>query len=210
MDKTSVSISKQYIIQDKTIIFDPEYNEQFDTSILEILSNSNTIKFDNYKNNKYMRSKFNQQVDNLPKSIVKLTFGEFFNQRVDNLPNSIVELTFGYYFNQQVDMLPESIINLTFDKEFDQPVDNLPNSIISLTFGDYFNQPVANLPNSLTSLTFGTSFNQLVNSLPIGLKEVYIRNLNPDIETISNSILKINPNIKITVIELKFYPIPYY
>ncbi len=44
--------AQQYIIQDKTIVFDPDYNELFDASILEILLNFNTIIFDNYRNNK--------------------------------------------------------------------------------------------------------------------------------------------------------------
>ena len=71
-------------------------------------------------------SKFNQPVDNLPNSIVNLTFGEHFNQPVDNLPNSIVNLTFGEHFNQSVDNLPNSIVNLTFGKNFDKKIDNIP------------------------------------------------------------------------------------
>ncbi len=127
--------SSRYVIQDKTIIFNPEYNEIFDTSILEILSNLNTIIFNNYKDNKNCGSEFNQLVDNLPNSIISLTFGNCFNQLVDNLPGSIVSLTFGYYFNQLLNNLPNSIVSLTFGNHFDKPVDNLPNSITSLTFG---------------------------------------------------------------------------
>ena len=40
--------SPQYIVQDKTIFFDPEYNELFDTEILEVMLHSNTIRFDKY------------------------------------------------------------------------------------------------------------------------------------------------------------------
>ncbi len=180
MNITSTII--QYTIQNKTIIFNSEYNELFDTSILEILSNSNTIIFDNFKNGCYSGSKFDKPVDNLPNSIVSLTFGTYFDKQVDNLPNSIQNLTFGWKFNQQVD--------------------NLPNSIQNLTFGIYFNKPIDNLPNSIQNLTFCGWFNQLIKKLPIELKIVNIKNPNLNMKTISNSILQINPNIKIIEILL--------
>ena len=47
------------------------------------------IRFDNYLNNVYSMSKFNQQIDNLSNPIQNLTFGFLFNQLVNNLPNPI-------------------------------------------------------------------------------------------------------------------------
>ena len=106
----------------------PNYNELFNLTILKILSNSYTIKFGNYKNGKYIDSKFNKPVDNLPNSITNLTFGNSFDKPVDNLPNSIQNLTFCSSFNQQVDNLPNSTISLTFGGNFNQQIMNLPNT----------------------------------------------------------------------------------
>ena len=100
--------SNLYIVQNKTIIFNPEYNIPFSDRVLEILSNCNTIIFnENFSKNAF--SKFNQPVDNLPNSIQTLTFGYCFNQTVDNLKNSIQNLALGFKFNQSVDNLPNPI-----------------------------------------------------------------------------------------------------
>ncbi len=61
MNKTS-----QYVIQDKTIIFNPEYNKLFDAKILEMLSNSDTIIFDNYQNGENVKNKYNQPIKKIP------------------------------------------------------------------------------------------------------------------------------------------------
>ena len=59
---------------------------------------------------------------------------------MNNLPNSIIHLTFGEEFNQSVDKLPNSITHLTFGKDsgFNNPLDNLPINlkylIISSTY----------------------------------------------------------------------------
>ena len=159
--------SQQYIIQNKTIIFDSEYNEIFDTSILEILPNLNTIIFDNFRDGKNFKNKYNQPIDNLPNSIQKIFFGYAFNKLVNNLPNSIISLTFGSQFNQLVDNLPNSIQSLTFGSIFSQSINNLPSSIINLTFGQNFNLLVDNLPDSIINLTFNRNFNLPVNTCKI-------------------------------------------
>ena len=63
-------------------------------------------------------SKFNQPVDNLPNSIVNLTFGEHFNQSVDNLPNSIVNLTFGKNFDKKIDNIPIGLQKIKCCKDY--------------------------------------------------------------------------------------------
>ena len=67
--------SNPYIVQNKTIIFDSKYDLPFNTQIIEILSNLDTIIFDEKK---YI-SIFDQSVDNLPNSIRDITFGFSFN-----------------------------------------------------------------------------------------------------------------------------------
>ena len=128
----------KWLIQDDKIIFSPEFNELLNP---ELLSRYQTLIFSNYELN-----------DNFPN---KLSFCDNkFNQSVDNLPNSIINLTFGSNFNQPVDNLPNSIINLTFGWKFNQPVDNLPNSVINLTFGSDFNQTMKKLPQNLKKIIF--------------------------------------------------------
>jgi hypothetical protein len=106
--------SNLYIVKEKTIIFDPEYNLPFSDRVLEILSNYNTIIFDEIiSEKKIVLSKFNQSVGNLPNSIRDITFGFSFNQTVDSIPNSVIALTFGSKFNQSVNNLPNSIRNIT-------------------------------------------------------------------------------------------------
>jgi hypothetical protein len=63
-------------------------------------------------------SKFNQQVDNLPKTLKSLTFSYDFNQRVDNLPERLTSIIFGCGFNQRVDKLPTAREKLNIDKIF--------------------------------------------------------------------------------------------
>ena len=169
----------KYISKDDTIIINPEFNEPLNDEHIAILSKYQKVIFSDYlltdelfesyennNNNKWSANKFKQQVNNLPKSITHITFGQCFNQSVDNLPDSITHLTFGYYFNKPVDNLPNSITHITFGQCFNQSVDNLPDSITHLIFETWFNYPVDNLPNSITHLTFGYSFNHPVDNLP--------------------------------------------
>ena len=134
--------------------------------------------------------KFNQPIDNLPKSLKYLIFdnrdGDYqpidnrdcdFNQPIDNLPNSITNIILSKLFNQPIDNLPKSLKYLIFDNiygDFNQPIDNLPNSITHLTFSRKFNCPVDNLPNSLINLQTGYYFNYPLDNLPNSLKHLTI------------------------------------
>jgi hypothetical protein len=113
---------------------------------------------------------FNKNVDvlnNLP-NVESIIFGKSFNQQVENLPKTLTAITFGKSFNQSVNCLPQKLTSLTFGQEFDQPVNCLPQTLISLTFGFNFDQPVDNLPKRLKWLTFAFSFWQRVDNLPSG------------------------------------------
>ena len=109
-----------------TIILNPDFNELLNPDSLSnyqniIFSNYklNNNLFENYKNNNFDQAcfnenKFNQPVDNLPNSIINLTFGWKFNQPVDNLPNSVINLTFGSDFNQTMKKLPQNLKKIIF------------------------------------------------------------------------------------------------
>ena len=46
------------------------------------------------------------------------TFESDFNKKVDNLPLSLIHLTFGYYFNQKVDNLPLNLKEIKIWKRY--------------------------------------------------------------------------------------------
>ncbi len=111
---------------DNIICFRHNYNEIFSNEIISILKECDTIYFNNYNNHEicietdnlydyiyrdnWIKSIFNQSIDNLPNTITYLSLGEKFNKSIDNLPNSITHLTLGYDFNQPINNLPNSII----------------------------------------------------------------------------------------------------
>ena len=197
-----------FIVKDDTIIIAPKFNKLLDLELINkyknlIFSNYalNDDLFYNYKNDnicnlQFIKSEFNQKINNLPNSLTHLTFGNNFNQEVNNLPNSITHLTFGRSFNQDVNNLPNSITHLIFGWNFNQEVNNLSNSITHLTFGYHFNQEVNNLPNSITHLIFGVCFNQEVNNLPNSLTHlIFGSNFNQKVDLSFNiKYLKLNCN----------------
>jgi hypothetical protein len=68
------------------------------------------------------------------------------DQQVDNLPKSLTSLTFGEYFDQQVDNLPKTLTSLIFGYNFENPTNNLPSGfwftkIIAIINFNYFQQP---------------------------------------------------------------------
>ena len=71
----------------------------------------------------YIKSKFNQSIDNLFPEILNLTLGYEFNKPVDNLPQNLQNLIFGHCFNCMVDNLPQSLQNLIFGCCFNCMVD---------------------------------------------------------------------------------------
>lgn len=113
-------------------------------------------------------SKFNQPIIKFPSALENIEFGECFNQEICNLPNSIVKIAFPEEskFNQPVNKLNQNLVCLILGNLFNQPVDNLPSNLMSLELGDNFNQTIDNLPPELQSLQLGEKFNQPINKLP--------------------------------------------
>ena len=114
-----------WITKGDTIIFAPEFDAELD---IELISDYTKLIFSDYKlcddlferyeNNKhtstYIKSKFNQKIDDLPQNITYLIFGWNFNQDVNNLPLDLTHLTFGVYFNKVANDLPSGLTHLTF------------------------------------------------------------------------------------------------
>ena len=179
-----------YQIIDKKAIFNCDFDQELNGSILNDISQCDTVIFSNYEDlniclrtNFYFAkyyyswkgSKFNQEIDNLPSSIINLTLDYKFNQPIDNLPSSIQNLTLGYCFNQEINDLPSSLINLTLGSNFNQKIDNLPSSLINLTLGEKFNRKINNLPQSICKIKFETHYyNRKIKKLPSNLKTIDI------------------------------------
>jgi hypothetical protein len=107
-----------YITNDNTIIFDPDFNQ----SVVNLPSTITHLTF-GYN--------FNQSVDNLPSTIIHLTFGYYFNQSVDNLPSTITHLTFGYWFNQSLNNLSRftEFIKLPKNYKYKNKIFNIPKRL---------------------------------------------------------------------------------
>lgn len=182
-----------YNCDEKDIIrLDAEFDEDFDSALIDIISTCKRIYFLNQKGfgikSISENSKFNKSVDILPENITHIKFGYSFNQRVDNLPFRLEWLEFGYSFNQSVDMLPNTITYLVFGYSFNKPVFDLPNSIEYISFGKKFNYPLNSLPNSIFYINLGSTeidhkyggyyyseFNQITYKLPSKLSNILIR-----------------------------------
>ncbi len=102
--------------------------------------------------------------------VLFITFGDKFDQLVNQLPRSLAYLEFGHYFNQRVDFLPPSLISLKFGYTFNQPVDLLPSTLTQLEFRTkdafwqctfLFFQPLDKLPPSITHITLPTRYAKL-------------------------------------------------
>jgi hypothetical protein len=209
-----------YQIVGRTVIFNWDFNQVLNDTILndiatcdEIIFNNNVDsniclitnnKFEYKYYNRWRGSRFNQNLDNLPHSIKNLTFGDSFNQPLDNLPSSIINLTFGSNFNQRLDNLPSGIINLTLGSSFNQCLDNLPSGIINLTLGSSFNQCLDNLPSGIINLTLGDGFNQCLDNLPSSINKITFRILWNDFTEFRKEIKKIPKNL--TLVDISKAP----
>lgn len=175
-----------YNCDQKDIIrLDANFDEEFDSTLINIISNCKRIYFLDQVGfglkAKPSNSKFNKPVDILPEDITHIKFGYSFNHPVEVLPHKLEWLEFGYCFNQSVDMLPLTITYLVFGYSFNKPVFDLPNSIEYISFGKKFNQPINSLPNSIFYINIGlpeinhsTDFDQITYKLPSKLNNIVI------------------------------------
>ena len=203
-----------YNCDEKDIIrLDADFDEEFDSMLIDIISNCKRIYFLNQKGFGLKatpsNSKFNKSVDILPDDITHIKFGYSFNQRVDNLPFRLQWLEFGYCFNQSVDMLPHTITYLVFGYSFNKPVFDLPTSIEYISFGKKFNHPLDSLPDSIFYISIGsnttddyndmyhmTEFNQHTYKLPSKLNNIVIYVKNKKYPIKNNFVSELNNLLK--------------
>lgn len=102
---------------------------------------------------------FNEMI-NLNKIIYSRWFNKFtnifINDNVNELPLNITKLTFHDHFNSEVTMkIPSTVTHLAFGTYFQKSVDHcIPSSVVELTFGDYFSESLRDIPPSVVTLNF--------------------------------------------------------
>lgn len=120
---------------------------------------------------------FNKPIDNLlPDNIEILILGSRFNQSVNNLPSSLIRLKFGFDFNKNFTskFLP-NLQFLKFGYWFNQSLTNKLNysNLLHLTLGNKFNKYINGvIPDSLVKLTVDINY-----SHPLIINETSLSNL---------------------------------
>ena len=124
-------------------------------------------------------------MNNLPSSLVHLSFGDSFNQEVNNLPLPLKHLAFGSAFNLSVDLLP-NLETITLGRDFQRSINLLPETLTKLTMVSYdfnnklppllfthvniisniFDQPIEFLSPRLISLKLPTYYTCKLELLP--------------------------------------------
>lgn len=105
----------------------------------------------------------------------------FINNNVNELPLNITKLTFRDNFNNEITMkIPSTVTHLAFGTYFQKSVDHcIPSSVIELTFGDYFSRSLENIPSSVVTLNFHiySVFNKIHVSNPVKIPD-FIKTIN--------------------------------
>eukprot|EP00026_Physarum_polycephalum_P005778 Phypoly_transcript_05816.p1 GENE.Phypoly_transcript_05816~~Phypoly_transcript_05816.p1 ORF type:complete len:375 (+),score=57.92 Phypoly_transcript_05816:484-1608(+) len=101
-------------------------------------------------------------ISTLPPLLTYLYVGSRFNQPINDLPKSLTHLVFPFIcnFNKPINKLPPSLTHLILGSNFNHPADSLPSTLTHLYFGNAFNCPIDALPLSLTHLVLGHNFRQ--------------------------------------------------
>eukprot|EP01112_Ceratiomyxa_fruticulosa_P019524 TRINITY_DN6405_c0_g1_i1.p1 TRINITY_DN6405_c0_g1~~TRINITY_DN6405_c0_g1_i1.p1 ORF type:complete len:344 (-),score=36.53 TRINITY_DN6405_c0_g1_i1:109-1140(-) len=177
------------------------------SSILPLLENIKSIKFDN---------SFNQYITPLPLNTNRLVFGKYFNTILnENIPSTVTSIKFGSGFDKPLYHLPSKLTRLKLGHSFNCSISGvLPLTLTHLSFGACFDQIVDGfLPPNIVYLKFSTNFSQTVNDLPLHLTHLLFTNhkvmiladkFNQSIEKLPQSItrLELNPSYKRNIIKL--------
>lgn len=88
-----------YRIENETVVFNDNFNEKLSGHMIKYIDKYGKVKFG--KN-------FNQNVDDLPNSLVRVEFGSNFNQKIDKLLDNLTHLNLSesFLFNYKVEHLP--------------------------------------------------------------------------------------------------------
>lgn len=140
-----------YVKHNNEIIFDKEFDNTFDYSILEGVDSI------------YFGKNFNTELKKIPNHIKRIQFGLFFNQPIDDMfdvENSEIEvLIFGHkeyyccHFNKLVKKWPKNIREIYFGNCFTCKLINLPNKLEKLYFQIGVNHLI-DFPDSVKTLVF--------------------------------------------------------
>ena len=207
-----------YCICKDSIMFKPKFDKPLDIYV-EVIKKYKKLIFSNYNdfdiyvktNNKFIskytikfiRSKFNQPLENSLSNLINLThltFGFDFNCSLANSLSNLINLThltFSYRFNKPLEKSLSNLTNLTnltFGDEFNHPLSNSLSNLTNLThltIGHKFNQ-LLELPSSIKILSIDCNNLYLIENLPNSVEELYLgKNFNLELNNLPNSIKKI-------------------
>ncbi len=117
-------------------------------------------------------SSFNQRIPELPllDKLSHLVFDHDFNQLID-LPKNLISLSFGFCFNQPINFLPHKLRHLTLGLLFHQLLPPLPPNL-EIFFVSYKYTHPFSIPPTITALRIQSSFP--TTALPTGITSLSI------------------------------------
>jgi hypothetical protein len=139
-------------------------------------------------------SKFNQEVNNLPVSLVSLILSYEFNKPLHNLPNKLKTLSFKncFKYSHDLDYLPESLEHIVIPPNFNKSLDNLPQNIRVL---DLFNIYSYSLRSNMLSVLPSNLETIILNDkLLISINDRNVLNLITNYKSKYNSMVEIMYN----------------
>lgn len=171
--------------------------DTLETLIIRNMSNIPITRFPPNLKKLSFEGQFNQPLDNLPQSLIKLYMvGSQFNHPLPKLPN-IKHLILPYIYNKPITDFP-SLVYLSGGRSYTHPInDKLFPNLRKLYIYDNFNQPLDTLPTKLTSLSFCMSTSLPDNiTVPSNLKRLAlpthftgsINNKLPDLQSLYSNI----------------------
>lgn len=130
-----------------------------------------------YIDNDHIKLKNNKQSNNLPMTIQSISQYDNFNENINNLPKSIINLLFYSNKLSEYNILHNKDVSDTrecsYCLRFNKNLNNLSKIKIIIIDGN-FNKNINNLPSSLVKLSTSMSYSKILNNLPSQLKQLTI------------------------------------
>lgn len=179
-----------YTVNEDTIIFNHEFNDELTPNLIETISKYNKLDFNvPYRsNNNSGEPQFNKSIDHIKNGLKKIHLKGNFNHPVNKLPESLESLELELlHFEYNLNSLPKGLRTLSFNG-INIRIDNLPNKLASLDVGFNFSCNIDILPGTITFLHLRREFNKHVGNLPNRLNAVVFgKKFNKKIDNIPNS-----------------------
>ena len=123
-------------------------------------------------------------------------FGDYFDNNIDNLPETLIYLILGICFNKKINNLPKKLKYLILNNnEYERKINNLPNAVTLFYFGNFFTNNYylpssikyihdsyvytkhRNLPNSIKFIFDNTFFIKKFNNTKPMKRHIFLQNV---------------------------------